>query len=94
MIFQDLYGKNQIGFQNKDYITQGNSLVVQWLGLGAFTAKCPGSICSQGNQIPEASWHGRGKYKRIYHLGFECGESKIKEVSGNLNTGLNKIIGP
>ena len=94
MIFQGLYGKTQIGFQNKDYITQGNFLVVRWLGLGPFTAKGPGSIPSQGNQIPEASWHGRGKNQRIYHLGFECGESKIKELSGNLNTGLNKIIGP
>ena len=30
------------------------SLVVQGLGLGAFTAKGPGSICSWGTKIPQA----------------------------------------
>ena len=33
-----------------DYIAQ-TSLVVQWLGLGPFTAKGPGSICGQGTKI-------------------------------------------
>ena len=81
---RSLSGKTQIGFQNKEYITHGNCLVVQWLGLSIFTAKGPGSIPSQENQIPEASWHCREtkqtnkKQQRLYHLGFECGESKIR----------------
>ena len=33
----------------------GNSLVVQWLGLGAFTAKGLDSIPGQGTKIPQAS---------------------------------------
>ena len=33
----------------------GNSLLVQWLGLCAFTAKDPGSIPGQGTKIPQAS---------------------------------------
>ena len=37
---------------------QGNSLVVQWLRLSTFTAKCPGSIPGQGTKIPEASRSG------------------------------------
>ena len=30
----------------------GNSLVVQWLGLRAFTAEDPGSIAGGGTKIP------------------------------------------
>ena len=33
--------------------SQGNSLVVQWLGLCAFTAEGPGSIPGQGTKIPQ-----------------------------------------
>ena len=33
----------------------GNSLVVQWLGLGAFTAKGLDSIPGQGTKIPQAT---------------------------------------
>ena len=32
-------------------LTGGTSLVVQWLGLGAFTAVCPGSIPGWGTKI-------------------------------------------
>ena len=39
----------------------GNSLVVQWLGLFAFTAKDLGSIPGQGTKIPQAAWHGQKK---------------------------------
>ena len=31
--------------------------MVQWLGLGAFTVKDPGSIHGQGTKIPQATWH-------------------------------------
>ena len=33
----------------------GNSLVVQWLGLGAFTAMGPGSTPGQGTKVPQAA---------------------------------------
>ena len=36
--------------------TEGNSLVVQWLGLSAFTAKSVSSVPSQGTKIPKAAW--------------------------------------
>ena len=39
----------------------GNSLAVQWLGLGAFTAKGLGSIPGQGTKVPQAMWHGQKK---------------------------------
>ena len=32
----------------------GNSLAVQWLGLGAFTAEGAGSISGQGTKNPQA----------------------------------------
>ena len=41
------YQKNKIS---------GNSLVVKWLGLRAFTAKGQGSIPGQGTKIPQAVW--------------------------------------
>ena len=34
---------------------QGVSLVVRWLGLGAFTAERPGSILGQRTKIPQAT---------------------------------------
>ena len=45
-------------------IASGNSLVVQWLVLGAFTAEGPDSIPSQGTKIPQAAWRGQKKNKR------------------------------
>ena len=48
----------------KDYVR--NSLVVQWLGLHAFTAEGPGSIPSQGTKIPQARQHGQKKKKNAY----------------------------
>ena len=41
----------------------GNSLVVQWLGLGAFTAEGPGLIPGQGTKIPQVTQHGQKKKK-------------------------------
>ena len=35
---------------------QGNSLVVQWLGLFTFAAKGPGSVPGQGTKILQATW--------------------------------------
>ena len=37
----------------------GNSLEVQWLELGTFTAKGPGSIPGWGTKVPQAVQHGQ-----------------------------------
>ena len=37
-------------------MTIGNSLVIQWLGLGAFTVMAPGSAAGWGTKIPQAVW--------------------------------------
>ena len=37
------------------------SLIIQWLGLCAFTAKCGGSIPERGTKISEAAQHGQKK---------------------------------
>ena len=37
--------------------------MIQWLGLGAFTAEGPGSIPGQGTKIPQATWRGQKKKK-------------------------------
>ena len=40
--------------QNDSFVNnEGNSLVVQWLQMHAFTAKGPGSISGWGDKIPE-----------------------------------------
>ena len=41
----------------------GNSLVVQWLGLHAPTARSPGSIPGEGTKIPQAMQSGPKKKK-------------------------------
>ena len=41
--------------QFKKIINNGNSLEVQWSGLGAFTAVSLGPIPGQGTKIPQAS---------------------------------------
>ena len=43
----------------------GNSLVAQWLGLYAFTAKGTGWILSQGTRIPQAAQYGKKNIKTI-----------------------------
>ena len=42
-----------------------NSLVVQWLDLGPFTAEGPGSIPGQGKKILQVVWHSKKKKKKI-----------------------------
>ena len=44
---------------------KGNSLVVQWLALCAFTAEGPGSIPGQGTKILQAMMTPRKKKERI-----------------------------
>ena len=38
---------------------KGNSLVVQWLGLGALTARDPGSSPGWGTKVLQAAQHGQ-----------------------------------
>ena len=40
-------------------MNKGNSLVVQWLGLCAITAKGAGSIPGQGTKITPATQHSQ-----------------------------------
>ena len=42
----------------------GNSLAVQWLGLGTFTAEGPGSTPGRGIKIPQAGQQGQKKKKK------------------------------
>ena len=44
---------------DQKYHPLGNSLVVQWLGLHAFTAEDLGSIPGQGTKIPQAMQCGQ-----------------------------------
>ena len=52
-------------------ITPGNSLVVQRLGLGAFTARGRGSIPGRGTKILQAVQHGQ-KNKIIPQIIRKC----------------------
>ena len=38
--------------------------MVQWLGLGTFTAMALGSNPSRGTKISQAAWHGQKRKKR------------------------------
>ena len=42
----------------------GNTMVVQWLELCAFTAEDPGSVCGRGTKIPQAIWYSRRKKQK------------------------------
>ena len=44
----------------------GNSLVVRWLELCAFTAEGAGSIPGQGTKIPKATQHSQKEKKISY----------------------------
>ena len=47
----------------------GNSLAVQWLGLGAFTAEGLVSVPCWGTKTPwEAAWHGQNKKQKKIHI--------------------------
>ena len=54
--FFDVFVQIFCSFKNVGF---GNSLAIQWLGLGAFTADGPGSIPGQGTKIPQAVRHGQ-----------------------------------
>ena len=42
-----------------------NSVVVQWLSLGAFTARGLSSIPGQGDKIPQTAQHSQKKKKSL-----------------------------
>ena len=44
---------------NLKWCSQGNSLVVQWLGLSALTARGPGLIPGWGTKIPQVAWYSQ-----------------------------------
>ena len=48
----------------KEKCVQGNSLVVQWLGLSTFTAMGLRSVPGHQTKILQASWHSRKKRER------------------------------
>ena len=43
----------------------GDSPVVKWLELCAFTAEGLGLIPGQGTKIPQASWYGQNNNNKI-----------------------------
>ena len=47
----------------KSLFLDENSLVVQWLGLRAFTTEGAGSIPGQGTKIPQATRRNQNKKK-------------------------------
>ena len=46
----------------------GNSLVVQWLGLRAFTGEGAGSIPGWGTKITQDTWHSQKKKRIVAQL--------------------------
>ena len=54
-------------FPNKN-VFGGNSLVVQWFGLWAFTAEGPGSIPGRGTKILKAMQYGGKKKNRYLYM--------------------------
>ena len=67
----------------------GNSLVVQWLGLQALTARGMGSIPGQRTKIPHATWPKKKK-KKI--LDFPDG-AVVKNLPANAGD-MGSILGP
>ena len=49
---------------HQNSVTWGNSLAVQWLGLGALTPGAPGSIPGQGSKVPQDMQQGQKKNKK------------------------------
>ena len=80
------------GKRSKKQQQSENSLAVQWLGHGAFTAEGAGSIPGQGTKIPQTlglsgEKHSRQKEQQVQvswdgHLP-GTGEEKREEMVGN-----------
>ena len=61
----------------------GNSLVVQWLGLSAFTPEGPGAIPGRGTKIPQATQHGEAK-KNQFPIRILPPLSHLRIANGNV----------
>ena len=61
----------------------GTSLVVQWLGLGAFTAMAPGSIPGRGAKIPKACSMAKKKKKEKKNTWILSSREKDGRVRSN-----------
>ena len=59
----------------------GNFLVVQWLGLGTFTAMALGSNPSRGTKISQAAWHGHKKKEKKKRKQSQCLKKERNENS-------------
>ena len=55
--------KSRLQKSVKNHSFWGNSLVVQWLRLGAFTAVALSSVPGWGTKIPQAVWCSQKKKK-------------------------------
>ena len=64
----------------------GNSLAVQWLGLGAFTAVGLGSIPGWGTKILQLRpmWHSRKKKKRERENHFAVHQKLIQHCKSTI----------
>lgn len=60
----------------------GNSLVVHWLGFGAFTARCPGSVPGLGTEIPQ-DLHDENHNKQPTLSGRMFGKPRVRSDSGS-----------
>ena len=71
-----------------------NSLVVQWLGLSAFTAEGPGSIPGWEMKIPQAVWWGQPKTKRMtpYSLAWVKNDSVREKNTKGVGLGEKRSI--
>ena len=57
-------------------------MVVQWLGLHAFTAEDWGSIPGWGTKILQAAWHGQKKRETLARSLMPSGEQPQQRNSG------------
>ena len=58
-------GSERGGLNKLSELRYRNSLAVQWLGLGAFSAKGPGSIPGRGTKIPQAVQRSQKQKKEL-----------------------------
>ena len=55
--------------------------MVQWLGLGTFTAMALGSNPSRGTKISQAAWHGQKKKEKKKRKQSQCLKKERNENS-------------
>ena len=63
-----------------------NFLVVQWLGLGTFTAIDLGSNPSWGTKISQVAWHGQKKKETKKIKQSQCLKKKKREMKTYTHT--------